>query len=145
MRRAAAVLAIGASGLLLAACGYEGTVQPTAAGVSGTLPKQQTTPALAKGDPAAGKKLFASNANGCTGCHTFGPAGSHATVGPDLDKLAQYAKQANQGSLAQFVQTSITNPGNYVQPGYQNVMPTTYGKLPAKQIADLIAFLTQKP
>src|SRR5205809_5306091 len=143
MRVPVAVLA-GVSALLVAGCGSQGVVLPTANGVSGTLPKQQTTPALAKGDPAAGKKLFASNANGCTGCHTFGPAGSHATVGPDLDKLAQYAKQANQGSLAQFVQTSITNPGNYVQPGYQNVMPTTYGKLPAKQIADLVAFLTQK-
>jgi mono/diheme cytochrome c family protein len=142
MRRAAAALAIGASCLLLAACGYQGTVQPTAADVSGTLPKQQTTPVLAKGDPAAGKKLFASQ--GCTGCHTFGPAGSHATIGPDLDKLPQYAKQANEGPLAQFVQTSITDPGNYVQPGYQNVMPTTYGKLPPKQIADLVAFLTQK-
>jgi cytochrome c551/c552 len=142
MRRAAAALAIGASGLLLAACGYEGTFQPTAAGVSGTLPKQQTTPVLAKGDSAAGKKLFASQ--GCTGCHTYGPAGSNATIGPDLDKLAQYAKQANEGPLAQFVQTSIVDPGNYVQPGYQNVMPTTYGKLPPKQIADLVAFLTQK-
>ena len=142
MRRAAAALAIGASGLLLAACGYEGTVQPTAAGASGTLPKQQTTPVLTNGDPTAGKKLFASQ--GCTGCHTFGPAGSHATIGPDLDKLPQYAKQANQGPLSQFVLTSITDPGNYVQPGYQNVMPTTYGKLPPKQIADLVAFLTQK-
>ena len=65
-------------------------------------------------------------------------------VGPDLDKLAQYAKQANQGSLQQFVETSITTPGNYIQPGYQNVMPATYGNLPAKQIADLVAFLTQK-
>jgi cytochrome c551/c552 len=140
MRVAAAVLAA-ASALVLAACGYEGTVLPTAAGVSGTL-KQQTTPTLAKGDPAAGKKLFASN--GCTGCHTYGPAGSHATVGPDLDKLAQYAKQANQGSLQQFVETSISNPGNYVQPGYPNVMPASYGNLPPKQIADLVAFLTQK-
>jgi cytochrome c551/c552 len=140
MRVAAAVLAA-ASALVLAACGYEGTVLPTAAGVSGTL-KQQTTATLAKGDAAAGKKLFASN--GCTGCHTYGPAGSHATIGPDLDKLAQYAKQANQGPLQQFVETSITNPGNYVQPGYPNVMPTSYGNLPPKQIADLVAFLTQK-
>jgi len=90
---------------------------------------------------AAGKKLFASE--GCTGCHTYGPAGSNATIGPDLDKLPQYAKQANQGSLQQFVETSITSPGNYIQPGYQNVMPTTYANLPPKQIADLVAFLTQ--
>jgi mono/diheme cytochrome c family protein len=141
MRVAVAFLA-GASVLLLAGCGSQGTVLPTANGVSGTLPKQQTTPVLAKGDAAAGKKLFASE--GCGGCHTFKPAGTNGTIGPDLDKLAQYAKQANQGTLDQFVQESIINPGNYLQPGYQNVMPTTYAKLPSKQIADLVAFLTQK-
>jgi mono/diheme cytochrome c family protein len=140
MRLAVAVLA-GASALLVAGCGSQGVVLPTANGVSGTLPKQQTTPVLAKGNPAAGKKLFASE--GCSGCHTYGPAGSHATIGPDLDKLAQYAKQANMGSLAQFTQESITTPGAYIQPGYQNVMPTTFGKLPPKQIADLVAFVTQ--
>jgi len=134
MRLAAAVLAA-ASVLLLAACGYEGTVAPTAKQVSGTLPKQQTPPTLAKGDPTAGKKLFTSQ--GCTGCHTFTPRA-------DLDKLPQYAKKANQGALAQFVATSITNPGNYIQPGYSNLMPTSYGNLPSKQIADLVAFLTQK-
>jgi mono/diheme cytochrome c family protein len=140
--RVAVAFLVGASVLLLAGCGSQGTVLPTANGVSGTLPKQQTTPVLAKGDPAAGKKLFASE--GCGGCHTFKPAGTNGTIGPDLDKLAQYAKQANQGTLDQFVQESIINPGNYLQPGYQNVMPTTYAKLPSKQIADLVAFLTQK-
>jgi mono/diheme cytochrome c family protein len=141
MRVAAAAL-LAASALLLAACGSQGTVLPTAAGVSGTLPKQQTTPALTKGDPAAGKKLFASN--GCSGCHTFKPAGSNGQIGPNLDKLPQYAKQANQGPLAKFVETSITNPSTYVQSGYQDVMPKSYGNLPTKQLADLVAFLTQK-
>ena len=141
MRVAAAVFA-GASVLVLAACGYEGTVTPTAQGVSGTLPQQQTTTALPKGDPAAGKRLFASN--GCSGCHTYAPAGSKAQIGPDLDKLPQYAKKANQGSLEQFVATSITNPSSYVQSGYQDVMPKTYANLPKKQLADLVAFLTQK-
>ena len=140
MRVAVAALA-GVSALLVAGCGSQGDVLPTANGVSGTLTRPTTT-TLAKGDPAAGKKLFASE--GCTGCHTFAPAGSHGTIGPDLDKLAQYAKQANQGPLQQFVETSITTPGAYIQPGFQNVMPTTYANLPAKQIADLVAFLTQK-
>ena len=141
MRVAAAVL-VAASGLLLAACGSVGTVYPTANGVEGTLPKEETTPTLVKGDPAAGKKLFTSL--GCSGCHTYKPAGSNATVGPDLDKLAEYAKKANQGTEQQFIEESITNPGNYIESGYQNVMPTTYGNLPSKQLADLVAFLTQK-
>ena len=142
MRVAVAVLVAG-SALLLAGCGSEGTVSPTAKAVEGTVPRQQTTaPTLAKGDPAAGKTLFSSQ--GCTGCHTYGPAGSHATIGPDLDKLARYAQKANQGTVEQFAATSITDPGAYVESGYQNVMPTSFANLPKKQLADLVAFLTQK-
>ncbi len=139
MRRALAVL-LGASVLVLAGCGYEGTVEPTAKDVSGTLPKQTTT--LPKGDASAGKKLFASS--GCGGCHTYAAAGSNGKVGPDLDKLPQYAKQANQGPLPQFVEESIVNPSAYVQSGYSDVMPKTYGNLTQTQLADLVAFLTQK-
>jgi cytochrome c551/c552 len=142
MRVAVAVLVAG-SALLVAGCGSEGTVEPTAQAVEGPLPTQQTTaPTLAKGNPAAGKALFSSE--GCTGCHTYGPAGSHATIGPDLDKLPQYAQKANQGTLAQFAATSITDPGAYVESGYQNVMPTTFASLPKTQLADLVAFLTKK-
>src|SRR6266480_3317245 len=141
MRVPVAVLA-GVSALLVAGCGSQGVVLPTANGVSGTLPKQPTTPALAKGDPAAGKKLFASE--GCTGCHTFKPAGSNGTIGPDLDKLAQYAKTAQRGTLEQFVAESITHPTAYLEPGYGPQMPTTYSSLPKQQLADLVAFLTKK-
>src|SRR5204863_554767 len=123
MRVAVAVLVAG-SAVLLAGCGSEGTVSPTAKAVEGTLPTQQqtTAPTLAKGDPAAGKTLFSSQ--GCTGCHTYGPAGSHATIGPDRDKLAQYAHKANQGTLKQFPAMPITDPGPYAEPGHPNVMPT---------------------
>ena len=142
MRVAVAVLVAG-SALVLAGCGSEGMVSPTAKAVEGTVPRQQTTaPTLAKGDPAAGKTLFSSQ--GCTGCHTYGPAGSNATIGPDLDKLAQYAQKANQGTVEQFAAMSITDPGAYVESGYQNVMPTSFANLPKKQLADLVAFLTQK-
>ena len=126
---------------MLAGCGYEGTVVPTAKDVSGTVPQQQQT-TLPKGDAAAGKQLFTSK--GCAGCHTFAPAGSNAKVGPDLDKLAQYAQNAGQGPLDQFVATSIVNPSAYVESGYSDLMPKSYGDLPKKQLADLVAFLTQK-
>ena len=113
---------------------------PTAQDVSGTVPKQTST--LPNGNAAAGKRLFASN--GCTGCHSYTPAGSNAKVGPDLDKLPQLAKKANQGPLDQFVENSIVNPSSYVESGYQDVMPKSYGNLPQQQLADLVAFLTQK-
>jgi cytochrome c oxidase subunit 2 len=104
----------------------------------GSLPTT-TAAAPATGDPAAGEALFKSQ--GCGGCHTFTPAGTNGTVGPDLDKLSQYAKQANQGSLDDFIHESIANPSSYIQPGYSNSMPN-FG-LSDKQIADLVAFLTK--
>jgi cytochrome c2 len=141
MRRLALVL--GVSVLLLAGCGGETTVSPTAQTVVGTTPQTTTQqgPALT-GNAAAGAPLFKSQ--GCDGCHTFKPAGSKATIGPDLDKLAEYAKNANQGSLDEFTHESIVNPGAYVESGYQNIMPTTFGQtLKPQQLADLVAYLTQ--
>jgi mono/diheme cytochrome c family protein len=110
--------------------------------VIGTVAAGTTTQAAVKGDPKAGASLF--KAQGCGGCHTFTPAGTNGNVGPDLDKLPQYAKQANRGSLADFVHESIANPSAYIQPGYSNQMPDYGQTLSDKQIADLVAYLTQK-
>ena len=137
MRRLVPFLGIA---FLLAGCGGAETVLPTAKTVIGTVPTS-TQASVPKGDPAAGKPLFTSK--GCGGCHTFTPAGTHGTIGPDLDKLSQYAKQANQ-PLKPFTFESIKNPAAYVQPGYQNVMPNFGQTLKDKQIADLVAFLTAK-
>jgi cytochrome c551/c552 len=113
------------------------------ASTTGASTQATQTGATGGGNPAAGKQLFASN--GCGSCHTYRPAGTTAQVGPDLDKLAQYARQA-KAALAQFVKTSIVDPGAYVQPGYpDHVMPTNFGqKLSDQQLADLVAFLTQQ-
>jgi len=124
---------------LIAGCGSKGVVEPTAQTVVGSLPTT-TAAAPATGDATAGAALFKSN--GCGGCHKFTPAGTNGTVGPDLDKLSQYAQQANQGSEVDFIHESIANPSSYIQPGYSNSMPN-FG-LSDKQIADLVAFLTQK-
>ena len=47
---------------------------------------------------------------------------------------------------AEFVKTSITDPNAEIASGFQpNIMPQNYGsQLTSKQIADLVAFLTQK-
>jgi mono/diheme cytochrome c family protein len=137
MRRLA--LLIGVT-FLLAGCGSGQTVSPTAEEVIGSVPTTTTT-AAAPGDPQAGAVLFKSQ--GCGGCHTFKPAGTNATVGPDLDKLAAYAKTANQ-PLQAFTQESIANPSAYVEKGYQPTMPDFGQTLSAKQTSDLVAYLTQK-
>ena len=131
--------------LLVAGCsdtvpGGKKVVTPTPDKIVGKAP---APPVALKGNAADGKAVFTSA--GCSACHTFTPAGSKATVGPDLDKLAQYAQTANQGTLAQFTSTSITSPDAYVAPGFQpHVMPSTFGQsLKPQQIADLVAFLDQ--
>jgi mono/diheme cytochrome c family protein len=104
-------------------------------------PAPAPPPAPAAGDAAAGKSLFA--AQGCSACHTFTPAGSKGTVGPDLDKLAADAAKANHGSVAQYAAESITDPNAYVVPGFpKGVMPTNFSSLSDKQVADLVAFIT---
>ncbi|TMK26770.1 MAG: cytochrome c [Actinobacteria bacterium] len=132
MRRRSGPVVLFASSLLViavAGCGSQGVVRATPVTVVGTL-KQE----------APGKGLFVSN--GCTACHTYTPAGSKGTIGPDLDKLPQYAKKAKK-PLAKFVHESIVNPGAYIEKGYQNLMPKTYGKLPASDLQALVDFLTK--
>jgi mono/diheme cytochrome c family protein len=135
MRRLAPFLVLA---FVLAGCGGVETVSPTAETVVGTVAAEKQQ---AVGDAKAGATLFTSQ--GCGGCHTFKPAGTNGTVGPDLDKLAQYAKTANQGSLQDFTQESIANPSAYIEKGYPNAMPNFGQTLSAKQIADLVAYLTQ--
>jgi mono/diheme cytochrome c family protein len=137
MRRLAPLIGVT---LLLAGCGGGKTVLPTAQEVIGTVPTTTTT-AATPGDPKAGAVLFKSQ--GCGGCHTFKPAGTNAKIGPDLEKLSQYAKAANQ-PLEAFVRESIANPSAYVEKGYQPTMPDFGQVLSAKQISDLVAYLTQK-
>jgi mono/diheme cytochrome c family protein len=133
VRRLALVAAFGA---LVAGCGGEKTTSPLPETVVGQQPQPQPQP---KGDAAAGKQVFESQ--GCSGCHTFKPAGSTGTTGPDLDKLPQYAKAANQ-PLDEFVHDSIQDPNKYTEKGFPSgVMPPWSGD--DKQLADLVAFLTQ--
>ena len=157
MRLRPVILATAA--LVLAGCGGERTVLPTPQTVVGSVPTQ-TAPATTSttqggggttttgggtqttggGGAPSGKALFASN--GCVSCHTYKPAGSKAIVGPDLDKLATYAKTAKM-PLAAFVRESIVKPNAYVQPGFPpNVMPS-FSTLSKSQVDALVSFLTK--
>ena len=101
-----------------------------------------TTAAASKGDPVAGKAVFASS--GCAACHTFAPAGATGKIGPDLDKLATYAASFHQ-PLDAFVRTQIVTPDTYKQAGFPaGVMPKTFAtSLSATQLDNLVAFVTQ--
>jgi mono/diheme cytochrome c family protein len=133
MRRGALIAAAATAAVLaLAGCGKEGVVRPLPDTVVGTVKAE-----------APGKAVFISQ--GCGSCHTFKPAGPEAngTIGPDLDKLPQYAQKAKQ-PLAQFVHDSIVNPDKYVEKGYpKGVMPKAYKGLPPNDIKALVDFLTK--
>jgi cytochrome c551/c552 len=133
MRRGALIAAAATAAVLaLAGCGNEGVIRPAADTVIGTVKVE-----------APGKAIFVSQ--GCGACHTYKPAGTDAvgTIGPDLDKLPEYAKTAHQ-PLAQFVQDSIVDPDKYVEKGFpKGVMPKSYKALPPNDLKALVDFLTK--
>jgi cytochrome c oxidase subunit II len=95
------------------------------------------------GGAAGGASVFA--AQGCGSCHAFEPAGSTATIGPELNDLAAAAKTAGKPE-DEFVRESIVDPGAYIAPGYQDgVMPGNYGKsLTPAEIDGLVTYLAEK-
>jgi mono/diheme cytochrome c family protein len=114
---------LGATGCDLGVPGGE-TVQARPETVVGTVPQEQKVEVpqqFAKGDPGAGKAVFAAN---CTGCHTLKAAGSHGQVGPNLDQA--------QPDLALIV--------SRVRKG-QGAMPPFEGKLQVEQIRDVAAYV----
>jgi mono/diheme cytochrome c family protein len=87
-----------------------------------------------------GEQIF--TAAGCAGCHTFSPAGSNGTIGPDLDQLAAAAGKREPGKSAEeYVRESIETPEAYLVKGFGNAMPSFKGRLKDAQIKALIDYL----
>jgi mono/diheme cytochrome c family protein len=90
-----------------------------------------------------GQQIF--TAAGCAGCHTFGPANSTCTIGPNLNQLKTEAAKIEKGKTAdQYIRESIEDPGAFIVKGYPNAMPSFKGRLTDAQIKALIDFLLQK-
>jgi cytochrome c oxidase subunit II len=98
----------------------------------------------AGGQAALGESVFKSAQSGCASCHTFKPAGATGKIGPDLDKLKQYAQKAGK-PLDQFIRESIVDPNAYIEQGYQkDVMPPNFGQtLKPNEIDALMQYLSQ--
>ena len=102
--------------------------------------KSQTAATGSPSPAISGAAVFKNNP--CGSCHTLKAAGATGKIGPDLDKLPQYAQQAGQ-PLEQFIHTSIVDPNAYVQKGYpRNVMPP-FANLPKAQLDALVKYLIQ--
>lgn len=107
-------------------------------------PPSSTTSTTSTSSSPSAAGLAAFNSYGCSGCHTLTAAKATGTVGPDLDNLVTYAKQAKQ-PLEAFVHESIVNPDAYIQPGYpKGVMPQNFGqRITKSQLDALVTFLVQ--
>lgn len=81
---------------------------------------------LEAGDPSAGADVFASA--GCGGCHTYAPAGSSGSVGPNLDET-----QIDFGGAVR----TITNG--------RGGMPSFEDQLSETEIRDVAAYVVQGP
>jgi cytochrome c oxidase subunit II len=102
--------------------------------------KSQTAVTSSPSPTVSGAAVFKNNP--CGSCHTLTAAGSTGKIGPDLDKLPQYAQEAGQ-PLEQFVRTSIVDPNAYVQKGFHpNIMPP-FDNLPKAQLDALVQYLIQ--
>ncbi|MGH2921546.1 MAG: c-type cytochrome [Gaiellaceae bacterium] len=110
------------------------TVTETAPG--GEPQPPGTTTETPRGDPQAGRAVFL--AQGCGSCHRFSAAGTQGSVGPNLD-------ESLEGKDAEYIRQSIVDPNAEIAEGFQpGLMPGDYGeKLTPKQLADLVAFLSQ--
>jgi mono/diheme cytochrome c family protein len=107
--------------------------------------KGQDTGALASAGLAqakTGEQIF--TAAGCAGCHTFAPAGSNGTIGPNLNELKTQAGNIEPGKSAEeYVRESIEDPSAFIVKGFPNAMPAFKGRLTDQQIQALIDYLLQ--
>ena len=127
---AEAVLVLAALGLAAAFAvgGYlvgRETADSGPATVTQTGEPTESTPAAVVGDPAAGAEVFASA--GCSGCHTFTPAGSTGEVGPKLDDVALSSDQIQ----------ALVKSGRGAMPAFEE-------QLTEQQIADVAAYVKAK-
>jgi cytochrome c551/c552 len=118
------------------------TVTVSAPATTAATTPAPTTTTTTKAPTVDAKAIFISA--GCGACHTFKPAGTNATVGPDLDAAPEAdAKKAGM-ALAAFVKQSIVDPNAYIAPGFQKgIMPGTFGQtLSAAKIDALVSYIT---
>ncbi len=85
---------------------------------------------------AVGGRIFTIQ---CGACHTISDVSS-ATLGPRLSSM--FARAKAQPDPATWLRLAITNPTAETAPGYQLVMPTSYGQsLSPAQLDALVTYM----
>lgn len=86
----------------------------------------------------AGKRLFSQY---CGACHSI--VGNANIVGPAMAGIATRAETRIEGMSAHdYLIESILDPGAYLVPGFDNLMPSTWGTtLTGEEMDAIIAFM----
>jgi nitric oxide reductase subunit C len=89
-------------------------------------------------DQARGQQVFAIN---CASCHATQP--DMLIVGPSLAGIARLAAERAPGEDARdYLVASILDPDAYIVPGFNDLMPKTFGKtLSGEDLDALIEYL----
>lgn len=77
----------------------------------------------------------------CAACHATQPG--VALVGPSLGGIASIAATRIEGMASEaYIVNAIMRPDDFIVPGYQNLMPNTFGKtLSGEDLDALVAYL----
>lgn len=91
---------------------------------------------------AAGEELYAG-AGGCTACHGLGERAPNLLTGEgDLGPIGgRCATRVEGEDCKSYLHRSLVEPGAFVVPGYQPIMPDVSRTLSANQVWALVAFL----
>lgn len=116
----AALLLCAASLVLLSACG-------------GQADENEISPEV-----EAGQRIFQAN---CSACHSTEK--NVVLVGPSLAGISKHAGEVVEGlSAEEYIRESVLDPAAYLNEGYQNVMPATFGQqLDEEDLDALVAYL----
>lgn len=90
----------------------------------------------------AGEELYAG-AGGCTACHGLGERAPNLLTGEgDLGPIGgRCATRVEGEDCKTYLHRSLVEPGAFVVPGYQPIMPDVSRTLSANQVWALVAFL----
>ena len=109
------------------------TPPPAASTAEAAAPGDQVTTA----DFNAGMQIYLEQ---CASCH-----GAQEGVGPSLAAMKDVAATRVEGQSAEeYLRESILNPSAYIVPGYEDLMPKTFGEqLGANDIDSLVKFIME--
>ena len=96
-----------------------------------------TSPPLTE-EQARGRKVFETH---CGACHSIIP--DTVIVGPSMHGIASRADTQNPKQDGRtYLYTAILKPGDFLVDGYDDLMPTTFGKqLTGEELDAVVAYL----